>query len=60
MYEYQIQAFDKSDLGKVNVITITVQARTEDEAIEKAKTIKERTDYSVIAIKDLGKEFKKG
>lgn len=60
MYEYTIQAFNSGDLGKVDVIQITVQARTDEEAIEKAKKLKERSDYSVIAIKDVGKEFKKG
>lgn len=60
MFEYTIQAYDQTDMGKVNVIHITVTARTEDEAIVKAKALKERTDYAVTAIKDLGKEFKKG
>lgn len=60
MFEYTIQAYDQTDLGKTNVIHITVTARTEDEAIDKSKKLKQRTDYAVIAIKDLGKEFKKG
>jgi hypothetical protein len=59
MFEYSIQAYDETDLGKVNVIQVTVQARTKDAAIEHAKQIESRTNYSVTGIKDLGGEFKK-
>lgn len=59
MFEYTIQAYDKTDLGKVNAIQITVEARTKEAAIEHAKGIEARTDYAVIAVKDLGGEFKK-
>lgn len=60
MYEYTIQAFDKTEVGNVNVIEITVTANTDDEAVEKAKKIRDRSDYAIIAIREQGKEFKKG
>lgn len=60
MYEYTVQAFNSSDLGKVSVIEITVTAKSEAEALERAKQIVERTDYNITAIKELSREFKKG
>jgi hypothetical protein len=64
MYKYTVQAFNESDLGKLAVINIVVTAATEEEALEKAKTIKERTTYSVIGIEvlegDSRPQIKKG
>lgn len=59
MFEYQIQAYDQTDLGKVNAIQVTVEARTEAAAIAHAKQIAARSNYSITGIKDLGGEFKK-
>lgn len=53
MYKYTVQAFDESDVGKLNVIHIVVQAGSEEDAIERAKTIKERSTYSIIGIEEL-------
>lgn len=60
MFEYTVQAFDKTEVGNVNVIQITVTAHSESDAIAKAMKIQKRSAYSVIAIRELGKEFKKG
>ena len=64
MYKYTVQAFNESDLGKLAVINIVVTAASEEEALEKAKTIKERTTYSVIGIEvlegDSRPQIKKG
>ena len=53
MYKYTVEAFNESDMGKLNMIHITVQATNEAEAIERAKAIKERTTYAIIGIEDL-------
>lgn len=53
MYKYTVQAFNESDLGKLAIINIVVTASTEEEALEKAKQIKERTTYSIIGIEVL-------
>lgn len=60
MYKYTVEAYDESDIGKLNVIMIVVQAKDEAEAIERAKLIKVRTNYSVVGIEELSREFKKG
>ena len=53
MYKFTVEAYDQSDLGKLNVVHITVYAETEDAAIERARTIRERTTYSVVGIEEL-------
>lgn len=54
MYEYTIDAYNYDPgFGVTNRITVVVTADTEDEAIDKAKLIKSRSTYAVIAIKDL-------
>lgn len=64
MYKYTVQAFNESDLGKLAVINIVVTASSEEEALEKAKAIKERTTYSIIGIEvlegDSRPQIKKG
>lgn len=61
MYEYTIQAFNSDQsVGKINVINVVVQANSEAEAIERAKQIVERHDYTVVSIKELDRKFKKG
>jgi hypothetical protein len=64
MYKYTVQAFNESDLGKLAVINIVVTAANEQEALEKAKQIKERTTYSIIGIEvlegDTRPQIKKG
>lgn len=53
MYKFTVEAYDESDLGKLNIVHITVYAETEDAAIERAKTIRQRTTYSVTGIEEL-------
>lgn len=53
MYKYTVEAFDESDVGKLNIIHIVVQAPDEDAAIERAKVIKQRTTYSIVGIEEL-------
>jgi len=53
MYKFTVQAYDESDLGKLNIVDITVYAEDEATAIERAKTIRQRTTYSVIGIEEL-------
>jgi len=64
MYKYTVQAFNESDLGKLAVINIVVTAATEEEALEKAAQIKERSNYSIIGIEllegDSRPQIKKG
>lgn len=60
MYKYTIEAFDKSDMGKLNVIRIVVEATTDEEAIERASAIKQRTEYAIVSIEETSREFKKG
>ncbi len=64
MFKYTVQAFNESDLGKLAVINIVVTASSEEEALEKARQIKERTDYSIIGIEvlegDSRPQIKKG
>ncbi len=61
MYKYTIQAFDDTDMGKLNLINIVVQADDDDSAIAKAKAIKARGSYSILSIEELtSREFKKG
>lgn len=60
MYEYTVQAFNQTDIGKTHVIEVTVIAKAEIDAINRAKQIVDRTDYFVIAIKEISREFKKG
>lgn len=64
MYKYTVEAFDQSDLGKINIIHITVYAGNDDEAIERAKTIRQRTTYAIVGIEELSgdkrPEIKKG
>jgi len=60
MNKYTIEAFDESDLGKLNLINIVVQAKTEEEALERAAKIKGRTNYSITHIEELDREIKKG
>ncbi len=59
MYKFTVEAYDSSDMGKLNIIHIVVQAADEAEAIERAKTIKQRSNYSIVGIEEL-REFKKG
>lgn len=61
MYEYTIQAFNSDQsVGKINEITVVVQANTEAEAIERARKIVERQDYNIVSIKELDRKIKKG
>lgn len=60
MYKYTVEAYDQSDIGKFNIISIVVQAVDEAEAIKRAATIKVRTNYSVVGIEELSREIKKG
>lgn len=60
MYKYTVEAFDETDIGKINVILIVVQAKGEAEAIERASKIKQRTRYSIVGIEELSREIKKG
>ena len=53
MYKYTVEAFDQSDIGKVNIIHIVVQAADEAGAIERAGQIKERTNYAIVGIEEL-------
>lgn len=60
MYEYTIQAYDQTDLGKVNSVELVVCANTDEDAIEKAQKLKARQQYSVIRVKELSNKLKKG
>ena len=64
MYKYTVQAFNESDIGKLAVINIVVTASSEAEALEKAKQIKERSNYSIVGIEllegDIRPQIKKG
>lgn len=53
MYKYTVEAFDQSDMGKLNIIHIVVQAADEAQAMERAAQIKERTNYAVVGIEEL-------
>ena len=53
MFKYTVEAYDESDLGKINIIHVTVYAKCEAEAIERAKAIKQRTTYSIVGIEEL-------
>ncbi len=53
MYKYTVEAFDESDVGKLNIIHIVVQAASEEDAVERARTIKQRTTYSIVGIEEL-------
>lgn len=53
MFKYTVEAYDESDLGKINIIHVTVYAKGEAEAIERAKAIKQRTTYSIVGIEEL-------
>ena len=53
MYKYTVEAYDQTDLGKLNIIHITVTAADEAEAIDRAKAIKQRTTYAVVGIEEL-------
>ncbi len=60
MYKYLIQAYNDTDYGPANEIRIKVQASDEAQAIERAKTIAIRSNYSVLEIEDLrGAELRK-
>lgn len=60
MYEYTIQAYDQTDLGKVNAIELVVCANTDEDAIEKAQKLKARQQYSIVRVKELSNKLKKG
>lgn len=60
MYKYTVEAYDQTDMGKLNTIMIVVQAKDEEEALLRASTIKNRTNYSLVGIEELSREFKKG
>lgn len=64
MYKYTVEAYDESDLGKVNIIHITVYAADDSDAVERAKTIRNRTTYAIVGIEELSgdkrPEIKKG
>lgn len=60
MYKYTVEAYDESDMGKLNIIHIVVQAKDEAEAMERAAKIKQRTNYAIVGIEELSREFKKG
>ena len=53
MYKYTVEDYDQTDLGKLNSIHITVYAADEAQAIERAKAIKDRTDYAIVGIEEL-------
>lgn len=53
MYKYTVEAYDESDLGKLNGILIVVKAHREDEAIKRAQQIKQRTNYNIVGIEEL-------
>jgi len=53
MFKYTVEAYDESDLGKINIIHVTVYPKGEAEAIERAKAIKQRTTYSIVGIEEL-------
>ena len=64
MYKYTVEAFDQSDMGKLNIIHIVVQAEDEEQAMARAAQIKQRTNYAVVGIEELTgdqrPELKKG
>jgi hypothetical protein len=53
MYKYTVEAFDESDMGKLNIIHIVVQAADEEQAMARAAQIKQRTNYAVVGIEEL-------
>jgi len=53
MFKYTVEAYDESDMGKLNIIHVTVYAKDEAGAIERAKAIKQRTTYSIVGIEEL-------
>ena len=53
MYKYTVEAFDESDMGKLNIIHIVVQATSEENAMARAAEIKQRTNYAVVGIEEL-------
>lgn len=53
MYKYTVEAFDESDMGKLNIIHIVVQAKDEADAMERAAQIKQRTNYAIVGIEEL-------
>lgn len=53
MYKYTVEAFDESDMGKLNVIHIVVQAADEEQAMARAAQIKQRTTYAIVGIEEL-------
>ena len=60
MYQYTIQGYDQTDLGKVNFIELVVTANTDEDAVEKARKIKARQQYAVVRVKELDNTIKKG
>lgn len=53
MYKYTVEAYDESDMGKLNTIHIVVQATSEEEAMQRAAAIKQRTNYAIVGIEEL-------
>jgi hypothetical protein len=53
MFKYTVEAFDESDVGKLNIIHIVVQAGSEEDAIDRARNIKQRTTYAIVGIEEL-------
>ncbi len=53
MYKFTIDAFDMTDLGAVNRISITVQAANKEAALARAAEIEPRSNYSVTGVEDL-------
>jgi hypothetical protein len=53
MNKYTIEAFNVTPIGGVNVIRVVVQAKSEDEAMIRARKLVVRSDYSVVCIEEL-------
>ena len=54
MFKYTIQAYNQTpNVGPVNEINVMVTADTESQAIQVAKTIVQRSNYSVLQVEDL-------